>query len=126
MDPIGSINGLVIDGDDTHALAAFWSALFATSVESDENDGHYIDLLPTREGLVLRFQRVPEMKTIKNRLHLDVEVDDVEEAVRRVERLGGSVVRRPEDEYGWRFVIMADPEGNEFCLIHRTDDRPAS
>jgi predicted enzyme related to lactoylglutathione lyase len=123
MDPIGSINALVIDGDDTARLAAFWGDLFGTNVASNENDGHYIDLHPTTDGLTLRFQRVPEAKGVKNRLHIDIEVADLPAAVARVEALGGSVVRRPEPEYGWRFVIFADPEGNEACLI-RPDGTP--
>jgi len=117
MDPIGTIDGLVIDGDDTLALAAFWAELFATTVAANEDDGHYVDLHPTDDGLTLRFQRVPEAKAVKNRLHLDIEVADVDAAAARVEALGGSIVRRPEPEYGYRFVIAADPEGNEFCLI---------
>ena len=44
---IGQVNGLVIDGTDTHVLAAFWSAVLGTSVDSVEGDGHYIDLAPT-------------------------------------------------------------------------------
>jgi predicted enzyme related to lactoylglutathione lyase len=118
MDPLGAVNGLVIDGHDTMGLAAFWSGVFATTVASIEGDGHYVDLHPTREGLTLRFQRVPETKTLKNRLHLDVDVGDLEAAIAAVEDLGGRVVRRAEPEYGWRFVVVADPEGNEFCLIH--------
>ena len=121
MDPIGTVNGVVIDGADTLGLATFWAELFATTVASNENDGHYIDLHPTNDGLTLRFQRVPEAKTVKNRLHLDVEVPDVDAAVARVEELGGSVVHRPEPEYGYRFVVVADPEGNEFCVIRRID-----
>lgn len=119
MAPIGSVNGLVIDGADTFGLAAFWGGLFDTSIDSEENDGHYIDLTPTESGLTIRFQKVPEAKQVKNRIHLDIEVDDVEAGVVRVESLGGSVVKRPEDEYGWHFVIAADLEGNEFCLIQR-------
>jgi predicted enzyme related to lactoylglutathione lyase len=119
VDPIGSVNALVIDGADTFGLAEFWSGVFATSMASSAGDGHYIDLEPTADGLTLRFQRVPEAKALKNRLHLDVEVEDLDACVARIEELGGTVVRRADPEYGWLFVIMADPEGNEFCLIHR-------
>jgi predicted enzyme related to lactoylglutathione lyase len=119
MDAVGSVDGLVIDGADTFELARFWSDVFATSVEAIAGDGHYIDIAPTADTPRLRFQRVPEAKSVKNRLHLDVEVADLDAAVARVEGLGGTVVRRADPEYGWLFVIMADPEGNEFCLIHR-------
>jgi predicted enzyme related to lactoylglutathione lyase len=65
-------------------------------------------------------QRVPEAKGAKNRLHLDLYPDDLDEASTRVEALGGSRVS-PEDvrEFGYRWRVMADPAGNEFCLIVR-------
>jgi predicted enzyme related to lactoylglutathione lyase len=63
------------------------------------------------------FQRVPETKSVKNRLHLDVVVDDVDVAAARVLELGGSVEAAEVHEYGFRWRLAADPEGNEFCLI---------
>jgi len=121
MGGLGRVNGLVIDGADTHALAAFWSAILGTTIDAAEGGGHYIDLAPTDGFPILRFQRVPESKSAKNRLHLDIEVDDVEVAIETVRGLGGSVVRPPEVEYGWTFAVLADPEGNEFCAIHRRE-----
>jgi predicted enzyme related to lactoylglutathione lyase len=64
------------------------------------------------------FQRVPERKTVKNRVHLDIAVDEVESATAAIEALGGRRLPGPdfgEDGYHWR--VMADPEDNEFCLI---------
>ena len=121
MEAIGRVDGLVIDGRDTLGLATFWAALFDTEIAANENDGHYIDLAPNDRMPLLRFQRVPETKSIKNRLHLDVEVEDLDGSVARVEELGGSVVSPARVEYGWRFVIVGDPEGNEFCLIRRDE-----
>ena len=64
----------------------------------------------------LVFVQVPEAKTVKNRLHLDLATDDMEATAKRVVELGGSVVeersRGPEDVW----TIMKDPEGNEFCI----------
>jgi len=64
------------------------------------------------------FQLVPELKSVKNRLHLDVDVPDLEDAIAAALALGatrlGEVVY---DEIGG-FQVMADPEGNEFCFIH--------
>jgi predicted enzyme related to lactoylglutathione lyase len=63
---------------------------------------------------------VPEAKTVKNRVHLDIVVGDVEVAPSRIESLGGRR-RRPDadfNEYGYSCRTMADPEGNEFCLIY--------
>ena len=64
----------------------------------------------------------PETKTVKNRLHVDVAVDEVGSATARIQGLGGG--RLPcEDfhEYGYHWRVMADPEGNEFCLIYSPD-----
>ncbi|ELS55469.1 VOC family protein [Streptomyces viridochromogenes] len=68
-------------------------------------------------GRRLLFQRVPEAKTGKNRLHLDLHpaAGEREGEVERLERLGASVLRRVK-EPGGEWVVMADPEGNEFCV----------
>jgi predicted enzyme related to lactoylglutathione lyase len=123
MDGVGRVNGLVIDGHDTFALARFWGAMFATEVESVANDGQYVDLMANDRAPLLRFQRVPERKQVKNRLHLDIDVDDVPAAMARVREIGGSIVQDVTQEFGYDFAIVADPEGNEFCLI-RTSDGP--
>ncbi len=115
------MNGLVIDAADTHALAAFWCAVLGTSVDTVAGDGHYIDLAPTEGFPILRLQRVPESKSVKNRLHLDIEVDDVEEAIEIVRALDGTLVDPPRVEYDWRYAVLADPEGNEFCAIRRSE-----
>ena len=118
MEPVGTVNGIVLDCADPEALARFWMALFAVDIDSVEEDPpRYIDL-STREGVpTIRFQRVPEPKVAKNRLHLDIEVEDLDIAIARVESLGGTGVRGKEQEFGWDYRVMADPEGNEFCLI---------
>ncbi|MFF9274983.1 VOC family protein [Streptomyces griseosporeus] len=68
-------------------------------------------------GRRLLFQRVPEAKTVKNRLHLDLHPggDRRDTEVERLEGLGATVVRRVK-EAGGEWVVMADPEGNEFCV----------
>jgi predicted enzyme related to lactoylglutathione lyase len=71
---------------------------------------------------ILRFQRVPEPKLVKNRVHLDVAVADLEEASRTAVALGGR--RLSEEalaEYHYRWLVMADPEGNEFCVVIREE-----
>lgn len=73
----------------------------------------------------MSFQRVPESKVVKNRSHLDLHVNDVDAITALIERLGGSR-GRDFDEYGYRWRVMQDPEGNEFCLVHlrpRDSDR---
>ena len=68
---------------------------------------------------VLRFQRVTERKTVKNRLHLDIEVSSLDEAVTRIEALGGRSLRPRDTGYGVHYRVMADPEDNGFCLVER-------
>jgi hypothetical protein len=74
---------------------------------------------PSGSGPRLFFQRVPEGKVVKNRVHLDVNVgrDQVDSARDRLVALGASVIRPgTTSELGEYWVVMADPEGNEFCL----------
>lgn len=116
---IGKLDAVTIDCADPLALARFWAAVFGTEVASAEGAGPtYVDLRPGPGVPTLRFQRVLEPKTVKNRLHLDVAVTDLEEARAGAEALGATRVS-PEtfDEFGYRWVVMADPEGNEFCLV---------
>jgi predicted enzyme related to lactoylglutathione lyase len=122
MTAIGRVDGLVIDGDDTIALARFWAAMFDTEIasianEGEPNEAHYVDVAATDDSPLFRFQRVPEAKTLKNRLHLDIEVEALDPAIAHVEELGGSLIQPIQTEYRYDFVIMGEPEGNEFCLI---------
>jgi predicted enzyme related to lactoylglutathione lyase len=109
---------VAIDTVDPGRLAPFWSALLGVQVDSELGDGAFLLLTPTEEGLILGFQRVPEAKSQKNRVHLDLVVDDLDVATKAVERLGGRWLEpgttRELEGFGWR--CMADPEGNEFDL----------
>ena len=121
MQAIGRLGWVQIDASDPMALAAFWGEVLGQPLDGAPlgDPPHYVALEPGPSGVVVSFQRVPESKTIKNRLHLDVEVDDVDAAQARIERLGGR--RLPMDdfhEYGFHWRQMEDPEGNEFCLIY--------
>ena len=119
---IGRFHWLVIDTVDPARIAPFWCALFGVA-ERGWFANDYL-MLTTSEGIPpVAFQRVPESKTIKNRLHVDVEVDDLDEAFDRILALGGSAaseVRELPGGYRWR--VMADPEGNEFCIVPRDQD----
>jgi predicted enzyme related to lactoylglutathione lyase len=69
-------------------------------------------------GLIL--QRVPEAKVVKNRMHFDLEVEDLDRATAEIERLGGRWRDGKDREtVGYRWRTMADPEGNEFCIFPR-------
>jgi hypothetical protein len=119
------IKSVTFDCADPYVLAQFWTA--ATGFVEDPDNGNDPSdpeaLLLTPDGsLALLFIRVPEAKTVKNRLHLDLVPTDRlrDDEVERLEALGARLVgdhRRP-DGSGW--VTMADPEGNEFC-VERSD-----
>jgi predicted enzyme related to lactoylglutathione lyase len=108
--------GLVLDCVDPDRLAAFWSA--ALGYTTLGGAGSYVMLLdPSSQQPKLLLQRVPEAKTGKNRMHLDIETPAVEREVTRLEELGARRLEtEPRAEHGTRWVIMADPEGNEFCV----------
>ncbi|MGZ5294856.1 MAG: VOC family protein [Actinomycetota bacterium] len=110
---------MTIDCHDPEGLAAFWASIFGAGEEWRGGDPvQYIDLGATDGSPMLRFQRVPEPKTVKDRIHLDLRVDDIDEACGRVIELGGVRVEQGDvHEYDVAFRVMLDPEGNEFCLV---------
>ena len=64
----------------------------------------------------LLFFKVPEPKTVKNRMHLDIHADDIEAEAERLVGLGATRVEGPIAEWGERWIVLADPEGNELCV----------
>ncbi|MFF2778420.1 VOC family protein [Streptomyces sp. NPDC058052] len=108
------VQELVLDCGDPAALVRFWAGLLGGEPVDRSPDWSYVD----PPGFVrIAFQRVPEGKTAKNRLHLDLEVPDPEAAAdgtlaSGAVRVGGLVT----DEQG-SFQVMRDPEGNEFCFV---------
>jgi predicted enzyme related to lactoylglutathione lyase len=122
--PAGGLNAyLIMDTQDPSRIAPFWCALLGVQVVQDRDDGHVVSLGPSPNlagSMVLALQKVPEAKVGKNRLHFDVYVDDLEAATARVEELGGrrwTADGAILDDGGLISRIMADPEGNEFCLV---------
>jgi hypothetical protein len=107
---------LVIDAAEPEALAPFWAAALGYVVAGAE--GNYVVLVPDgRPGPNLLIQRVAEGKTVKNRVHLDLKDPDVDGLVARLEGLGARRLEdAPRHELGATWVVMADPEGNEFCV----------
>ena len=114
---------LTIDCRDPGSVAAFWCAVLGYELDSlDAEDAWIID--PARRGWALLFQTVPEGKTVKNRLHLDLSPSTTMAAeVDRLAAAGATVVRRV-DEGGSFWTVMTDPEGNEFCVLRGPDDDP--
>jgi len=107
---------LVLDCAEPRKLAAFWRQAL------DYRD-HYTDpslaVLVPSEGTAspLLLQAVPEPKAGKNRMHLDLVVDDVEAEVHRLEGIGARRIDEGVQSFeGTRWVRMSDPEQNEFCV----------
>jgi predicted enzyme related to lactoylglutathione lyase len=111
----------VIDVDDLDRGVAFWSAaLDATEEPLSEKSRPIYRLLrlPDAEIRVL-LQRTDDEKVSKERMHLDLETDDIEAEVRRLEALGATRYDH-QQERGFDFWVMRDPWGNEFCVSTRT------
>ena len=119
--PIGRLRWIQIDTQYPEQLAEFWSSVLGTEVDASLGDPpQFINLVSAEPGAPqVSFQRVPEAKVSKNRLHIDLLVTDVEDACARVEALGGRRYRAQDfHEYGFSWRVMVDPQGNEFCLIY--------
>jgi predicted enzyme related to lactoylglutathione lyase len=113
-----SILNVTFDCSDTASTARFWSEVTTWPSAKVEMPGNpYWVVGPSAEGAVrLVFVEVPEEKTVKNRVHLDLVPDGVsqDQEVGRLVSLGARIIddRRHATPGGW--VVMADPEGNEF------------
>jgi predicted enzyme related to lactoylglutathione lyase len=112
---IGSLHEIVIDCSNPEALARFWQALIGGEVEVESRDWVVLD--GDEDGFYFGFQRVREAKTGKNRIHIDVEVDDLAAAIDDAEQLGARKLGAVVDEEDGSFQVMADPGGNEFCFV---------
>ena len=111
-----------IDCLDPYRLASFWSIALGYEIGDLDQAGVYLDLVPPDEHLpVVYFQRVPEPKTIKNRLHLDLYIEDPERLIDTLLGLGGHLIGSDQTgtEGGW-WQVVVDPEGNEFCVCRET------
>jgi len=130
---------LTIDARDPHAQADFWSAALGAEIEDNEEliatvlangwaqesdtlvhrgKRYWNTLVAVRgAGPRILLQRVPEPKTVKNRLHLDLNVgeDNIRAEVERLVALGATEGREVREASG-HWIVMADPEGNEFCV----------
>ncbi len=110
------LGAVVFDCGDPLLLASFWSVLLDVPIEQSDDD--WVDTKAIGGGgMKLGFQRVPEGKVVKNRLHLDLDVPDLEAWTLVAEELGGRRQGAIVEEQGDRFQVMNDPEGNEFCLV---------
>jgi len=134
------IDAIVMDCRDAAPLARFWAAVLGWSVApydeaelarmstrgvANPGDDPTVMIEPPQDAVdlpVLFFTEVPEPKTVKNRVHLDVVADDdLEAEVERLEGLGATIHNWAEGN-GGVWCVMQDPEGNEFCVMPPDDD----
>ena len=119
-EPVGRWVFVQVDSLDPMRQAEFWAAVLGTSIRGALGDPpQYVGVTGTSpDATRLAFQRVPALVPGKNRLHLDIHVDDLEAATARVEALGATRVPGGDvAEHGISWRQMLDPEGNVFCLV---------
>jgi Glyoxalase-like domain len=99
-----------------HRIAAWWADVLGARLVDDVDHGYsYIEAVPGAPYESIDFVPVPEPKSGKNRIHLDVLTPDVDALV----AAGATVLRPQDDEIGW--TVLADPDGNEFCAFVADD-----
>ncbi|MDT9687855.1 VOC family protein [Streptomyces sp. P9(2023)] len=118
------VRHVTIDCSDAYTLATFWAAVLDSKVSDDDRPGDPEALVETAGGALL-FIQVPDEKSVKNRVHLDLQPQDRsrDEEVERLLALGATMFgdHRNADGTGW--ATLADPEGNEFCVERSRAER---
>jgi hypothetical protein len=121
-----TIASLTFDCRDALVVGGFWSAAIGRPLDPG-GTGEFASIgfpehrdtagwsVSREDGPTWLFNRVPEPKTAKNRMHVDVATPDPEAEIERLVELGAARVRDVE-EYGFSWTVMRDPEGNEFCV----------
>ena len=118
------VDALNVDCRDPRLLADFWSEVLGYRLEEADEQGASIVPAEGASGWAMLFFVVPEGKSVKNRLHLDLSPPETMAA--EVERLvaAGATVQGRVDEGGSFWTVMLDPEGNEFCVLRGPGDDP--
>jgi predicted enzyme related to lactoylglutathione lyase len=119
------VRHITFDTHDPYALGTFWAQVVGGRLQDDDNPGDPAALVTTADGLALLFEKNPDEKAVKNRVHLDLQPQERtrDDEVTWLQTIGASVFsdqRRP-DGTGW--VVMQDPEGNEFCVERSAAER---
>ena len=109
---------VVLDSQNPDVLVPFWET--ALDYRLNEKLDEYRVLVPrdtSKEGPVLVIADVPEVKAGKNRMHLDAHPADAEAHITRLRRLGATLVGERVERWGIWWQVLADPEGNELCVV---------
>jgi predicted enzyme related to lactoylglutathione lyase len=125
-----SLRNITVDCTDALRLGRFWADVLGWHVFHDDDPEVVVapSYPPVGEGPKLLFIPVPEPRTVKNRLHLDVQPQDRsrDEEVDRLIGLGATIVEDHRNPDGTGWVWMGDPEGNDFCVERSVTERAAS
>jgi hypothetical protein len=118
------IRNVSFDCADPYALSHFWARVFDCPPDPDVEPGADQAAIEPPAGPRFYFQRVPEPKTVKNRVHVCLQPDvPLDQEVKRLLGLGATMVADWQDPDGSGWVVLADPEANEFCVAR--GDSPA-
>ena len=123
-----SLQCITVDAHNPKAQAEFWAEALGWSIGEDGDEiGYWIERElndPNKTGFPdILFLKVPDEKIIKNRLHLDLRPDNQEAEVARLEKLGAKRIEIGQsDDSHTTWVVMADLEGNEFCVLSTRKD----
>ncbi len=118
---VSKFTELVVDCIEPAKVAAFWAEVLGHTL-TDEGDDDFSVKDPDGSLPTLLFVRVPERKSVKNRLHIDVNPRDRDQAdeVERLIALGARRIDIGQGDVSW--VVLADPEDNEFCVLRTRVD----
>jgi hypothetical protein len=119
-----TLHSITFDSADPPVLATFWAKALDRSV-ADGAAEYFAQLEPVAGSPSMMFIRVPESKAAKNRMHLDLFAADREAEAARLVGLGATR-GEDHDEYGVRWTVFNDPEGNEFCVATQSATADAS
>jgi hypothetical protein len=112
------VGEVVIDCADHDTVVRFWVEAMGDYQRHDENE-QYVAIVPSEKAMgrpVILFQKVPEPKVVKNRVHLDLRGATMAGEVERLLALGATFIAERTLGETLRWTVMADPEGNEFCV----------
>ena len=108
---------IVIDCTDTLLVASFWGEALGLELHGPEEGEYWLE--PGGDIPDILFEQVPEGKSVKDRIHLDLRPDDQAAEVERLISLGARRIDIGQGEVTW--VVMADPEANEFCVLRERE-----
>lgn len=117
--PIGKHLAVVFDCKDPKQLSYFWQRMLGGEIDPRNLTSEWVTLANIPGMGNMGFQKVPEFKMAKNRLHLDIDVESIDVSVNESVDLGAKKVGELVEESTNFFQVMTDPEGNEFCFILR-------